>query len=155
VEGKMTGFVRFSSWPAALFTGICMAGCAPQSDFSAVSTSPVAMVCDGGKTFTVSYANGFETAVVEAQGRRLELEKVRTSLGMNPTPGLDPDPGSTGLGGETFSPGVDPGGGGPSVAAAGTTGVRYSGDDAYYLSRNRAAVLEIGDEIYSNCQVAR
>ena len=61
-----------------------MAGCAPQSDFSAVSTSPVTMVCDGGKSFTVAYSNGFETAVIEAEGRRLELQKVRTTLGMNP-----------------------------------------------------------------------
>ena len=151
----MTGFVRFSSWLAALLTGIGVAGCAPQSDFSAVSTNPIAMTCDGGKSFTVAYTGDFETAVIETQDRRLELQKVRTSLGMNPTPGLDRDPDSTGRGGEMFPQGLDPGGGGPSVATAGTTGVRYSGDDGYYLSRNRAAVLEIGDEIYSNCQVAR
>jgi hypothetical protein len=151
----MTRLIRFSSWPAALLSGIGVAGCAPQTDYSAVSTSPIAMVCDGGKTFTISYTNGFETALIETEGRRLELQKVLTSLGMNPTPGLGGDPGSTVLGGEAFSPGVDPGGGGPSVAAAGTTGVRYSGDDAYYLSRNRAAVLQLGDETYSNCNVAR
>lgn len=160
----MARFVRLSSWPAALWAGIGVAGCAPQSDFSGVATSPVQMVCDGGKTFTVSYTGDFETAIIETDGQRLELQKKRTSLGLNPTPGLGPDPGSTGfgsdpgstgLGRETFSPGMDPGGGGPSVAAAGTTGVRYSGDDAYYLSRNRAAALQLGDETYSNCEVAR
>ncbi len=145
--------MRFSSWPTAL---LILASCAPQSDFSAVSTSPVTMVCDGGKSFTVAYSNGFETAVIEAEGRRLELQKVRTTLGMNPTPGLDPT--TSGFGGDQFmttSPGVERGGGGPSVTTAGTTGVRYSGDDGYYLSRNQAAVLEVGDDTYSNCQVAR
>ena len=145
--------MRFSSWPTAL---LILASCAPQSDFSAVSTSPITMVCDGGKSFTVAYSNGFETAVIEAEGQRLELQKVRTTLGMNPTPGLDPT--TSGFGGDQFmttSPGVERGGGGPSVTTAGTTGVRYSGDDVYYLSRNQAAVLEIGDDTYSNCQVAR
>jgi hypothetical protein len=160
----MTRLRSFSSWPAALLAALGVAGCAQQTDYSTVSTSPIAMACDGGKTFTVSYANGFETAIIDAEGRRLELQKVRTSIGLNPTPGLGRDPGfagfgtesdSSGFGREPFSPGVDPGGGGPSVAAAGTTGVRYSGDDGYYLSRNRAAVLQVGDENYSNCEVAR
>jgi hypothetical protein len=154
----------FSGWPAALLSALGLVGCAPETDYSNVSTSPATMVCDGGKTFTVSYANGFDTAIIETEGRRFELQKVRTSLGLNPTPGLGRDPGlpqfgadtgSTMFGSEAFSPGVDPGGGGPSVAAAGTTGVRYSGDDAYYLSRNRAAVLQVGDQNYSNCEVAR
>ena len=160
----MTRLMRFSSWPAALLSGIGLAGCAPETDYTGVSTSPITMVCDGGKTFTVSYTGDFETAIIETDGQRLELQKERTSLGLNPTPGLGRDPGSTGFGSdsgstrfgrETFSPGVDPGGGGPSVAAAGTTGVRYSGEDAYYLSRNRAAALQLGEETYSNCEVAR
>ena len=75
-------------------------------------------------TFTVAYSNGFETAVVEAEGRRLELQKVRTTLGMNPTPGLRPHHFGI-LGGDQF---IDdfagsrtPGGfGGPSVTTAGT-----------------------------------
>jgi hypothetical protein len=136
--------------------GIGVAGCAAQTEYSAVTTSPVTMVCDGGKSFTVAYSNGFETAVVEADGQRHELQKVRTTMGMNPTPGLNPT--TSGFGGDEFlttSPGVERGGGGPSVTTAGTTGVRYSGDDAYYLSRNQAAALEIGDEIFSNCEVAR
>jgi hypothetical protein len=157
----MTRLMGFSSWPAALLSAIGLAGCAPETDYSMASTSPIAMACDGGKSFTISYTNGFETAIIETAGQRFELEKVRTSLGMNPTPGLGIDsdltrPGSGRSFRRTpFSPGVDPGGGGPSVAAAGTTGVRYSGDDAYYLSRNRQAVLQIGDESYSNCEVAR
>jgi hypothetical protein len=158
----MTRHMGFSSWPAALLAALSLAGCAPQTDYSTVTTSPIAMRCDDGKTFTVSYANGFETAIIETEGRRLELQKVRTTLGLNPTPGLGRDPGFTGFGTASdsfrrapFAPGVDPGGGNPSVAAAGTTGVRYSGDDGYYLSRNRAAVLQVGDQTYSNCEVAR
>lgn len=149
----MTRWARFAGWPAALLAGIGLAGCASQADYSKVSTSPVTMACDGGKTFTVSYANGFETAIVEAGGQRVELERVRTTLGQNPTPGLMVNPDSPQF--ESQSPGVQPGGGGPSITTAGTTGVRYSGDNAYYLSRNQAAVLQIGDETFSNCQVAR
>jgi hypothetical protein len=163
----MTRSWRLSGWPAALLAGIGLAGCAAQTDFSGVATSPVTMVCDGGKSFTVAYANGFETAVVEADGRRFELQKARSTIGMNPTPGMglnatqgvDPtrgfgrDFGSPQF--QTTSPGVERGGGGPSVTTAGTTGVRYIGDDAYYLSRNQAAALEIGDQIFSNCAVER
>ena len=150
----MTRPLRLSGWPAALLAGIGLAGCASQTDYSGVATNPVTMVCDGGKSFTVAYADGFETAVVEADGRRLELQKVRTTMGMNPTPGMNPT--TSGFGSDQFlstSPGVERGGGGPSVTSAGTTGVRYSGDDGYYLSRNQAAVLEVGDQIYSNCRV--
>jgi hypothetical protein len=149
----MTRSVRFAGWPAALLAGIGLAGCASQADYSRVSTSPVTMACDGGKTFTVSYANGFETAIVEAGGQRLELQRVRTTLGLNPTPGALGNPDSPQF--ESTSPGVERGGGGPSVTTAGTTGIRYSGDNGYYLSRNQAAVLEIGDDTYSNCEVAR
>jgi hypothetical protein len=145
--------------------GIGLAGCAPQTEYSGVTTSPVTMACDGGKSFTVAYSNGFETAVVEADGQRMELQKVRSTIGMNPTPGMNATPGvnpTRGFGREppspqfqTTSPGVERGGGGPSVTTAGTTGVRYESDDAYYLSRNQAAALQIGDQIFSNCQVAR
>jgi hypothetical protein len=155
----MTRFSRLSGWPAALLAAIGLAGCAPHTEYSGVSTAPVTMACDGGKSFTVSYADSFETAVIEADGRRLELQKVRTTLGMTPTPGANP---TMGFGRapnlpqfQTASPGVETGGGGPSVTTAGTTGVRYTGDDGYYLSRNQAAVLQVGDQIYSNCQVAR
>lgn len=161
----MTRHLRWSSWPTVLLCGIAVAGCAPRTDYSAVSTSPVTMACDGGRTFTVSYADGFETAVIETEGRRLQLQRVRTTLGMTPTPGLLGSPGTSptpGLPGDssqpqfqTQSPGVERGGGGPGVTDAGTTGVRYAGDDGFFLSRNQAAVLQVGDEVYSNCQVAR
>ena len=117
----MTRSTGSSILPAALVAGIGLAGCAAQTDYSNVSTSPVTMACDGGRTFTVSYANGFETAVIETEGRRLELQRVRTTLGMNPTPGLLGDPSSPQF--EATSPGVETGGGGPSVTTAGTTGV--------------------------------
>lgn len=151
----MTRFGRISSLQAALLAGIGLAGCAPPTDYSAVSTSPVTMACDGGKSFTVSYTDGFETAIIEVEGRRLQLQRVRTTLGATPTPGLDAGLDSSGFGNQASDPEIDPGGGGPSVGAAGTIGVRYSSDDAYYLSRNRVATLEEGDEIYSNCRVAR
>jgi len=160
----MTRFMHLSNWPAVLLCGIAVAGCAPQTDYSAVSTSPVAMACDGGRTFTVSYANGFETAIIETDGRRLELPRVRTASSLSPS--------SSGFGGrsieqpsfgatdtrlfgdrfgdrETFG---RPRGG---LGAAGTTGVRYGSDEAFFISRNQEAVLEVGDEIYSNCRVAR
>jgi hypothetical protein len=136
----MTRSWRLSGWPAALLAGIGLAGCAAQTDFS---------------------------GVVEADGRRFELQKARSTIGMNPTPGmgLNATPGvdpTRGFGRDfgspqfqTTSPGVERGGGGPSVTTAGTTGVRYIGDDAYYLSRNQAAALEIGDQIFSNCAVER
>jgi hypothetical protein len=152
--------MRFSSWPAALLAGIGLAGCAPQADYSAVSTSPVTMVCDGGKTFTVSYTNGFETAIIETDGQRLELPRVRTALSLTPEPpgfGARPvappfhvPPGDEGFGGRE-------GFGRPTagVGIAVTEGVRYGSDEALFISRNQAAVLEVGDEIYSNCRVAR
>ena len=41
------------------------------------------------------------------------------------------------------------------LGTAGTTGVRYGSDEAFFISRNQGAVLEVGDETYSNCRVAR
>ena len=152
----MTRSMRFSSWPAAL---LLMAGCAPQSDFSAVSTSPITMMCDGGRTFTLVYANNFETAVVETTGQRLELPRLPTALSMAPTsPGFRARP----LGAPfdtTDERGIGDrdefGGPRGGVGEAGTTGVRYGSDDALLISRNQGAVLQIGDDTYSNCQVAR
>ena len=155
----MTRFLRFSGWPAALLSGIGLGACAPQSDFSAVSTSPINMVCDGGKTFTVSYANGFETAIIETEGRRLELPRVRTAASLSPTmPEFGPRRGAPSFlevpGDQGF--GTREGFGRPRGGdVAGTTGVRYGDDEAFFISRNRAAVLEVGDAIYSNCEVAR
>ena len=143
----MNRLVRFSSLQAALWSGMLLAGCAPQTDYSGVTTSPIAMVCDGGRNFTIAYANNFETAVIEAEGQRLELTKVRTTLGSTPTPAL-PSSGAT----------VDTAATAPSVVFApttGTTGVRYASDEALFISRNREAVLQVGDDTYSNCEVAR
>jgi hypothetical protein len=152
----MTRSMRFSNWPAAL---LVLAACAPQSDFSSVSTAPITMVCDGGRTFTIAYANNFDTALVETEGQRLELPRVRTALGMTPTrPGVgspslgaplnETDRGGIG-GGEDFGP--QRGG----VGVAGTTGVRFGNEEALFISRNQGAVLQVGDNTYSNCQVAR
>jgi hypothetical protein len=152
----MTRSMRFSSWPAAL---LLLAGCAPENDFSSVSTAPITMMCDGGRTFTIAYANNFDTALVETEGRRLELPRVRTTLGMTPTP---PGFGSPSLGGpfnEDDQSGIGSGGDfGPQrggLGVAGTTGVRYGNDEALFISRNQGAVLQLGDDTYSNCQVAR
>jgi hypothetical protein len=156
----MTKLMRFSSWQAALWSGMLLAGCAPQSDFSAASTSPISMVCDGGRTFTIAYANNFETAIIEAEGRRLELPRVRTALSMTPGPSgfgtraLEPPSfGTT----ETRGVGDRDDFGRPrgEVGVAGTTGVRYGSEEALFISRNRDAVLQVGDDTYSNCEVAR
>ena len=156
----MTRCMRLSSWPAALLWGIGLAGCAPQTDYSAVSTSPVAMACDGGRTFTVGYANGFETAIIETDGRRLELPRVRTARSMTSSPSgfgartvEPPSFGATGT--REFGDGEEFGRPRGGVGAAGTTGVRYGSDEAFFISRNQEAVLEVGDEIYSNCRAAR
>jgi hypothetical protein len=156
----MTRLMGFSSWPAALVSAIGLAGCAPETDYSTLSTSPVTMVCDGGKTFTVSYANGFETAIVETEGQRLELPRVRTALSVTPhPPGIGARAAARPLheapGSDRFDDTEEFGRRRGTVAVPGTTGVRYGDDEALFISRNRQAVLQIGDEIYSNCEVAR
>jgi hypothetical protein len=142
----MTRPMRFSSWPIAL---LIVAGCAPQSDFSAVSTSPVTMMCDGGQTFTVAYANNFETAVIETEGERLELPRRPTAWSMTGTL-PESDRGSELDTASEFDTGSMVG---PFVG--GSTGVRYGSDEALFISRNEGAVLQVGDDNYSNCQVAR
>lgn len=152
----MTRPTRFSSWSGAL---LLLAACAPQSDFSAVTTNPITMTCDGGRTFTIAYANNFETAVVEAQGARLELPRLPTALSMTPTPRQS----GTGFRTRSFEPLEGRGIGDraqlgtqrDALGTAETTGVRYGSDDALLISGNRGAVLQVGDNIYSNCQVAR
>jgi hypothetical protein len=115
------------------------------------------MVCDGGRTFTVAYANGFETAIVEVEGQRLELERLYSATAMTPTAravgaraaGMF-DRSETGFGSRNA---FDRQRG--NVAAAGPAGVRYGNDEALFVSRNQAAVLQVGDDIYSNCAVSR
>jgi hypothetical protein len=156
----MTRLLGFSSWSAALLSAIGLVGCAPESDYSTLSTSPVTMVCDGGKTFTVSYTNGFETAVVETDGERLELPRARTAFSVSPdppgvrrvAPSLHETPGADRFEDQVdFGRGRSPG----SIAVPGTAGVRYGDDEGLFISRDRQAMLQIGDEIYSNCDVAR
>ena len=154
----MTRSMRLSSWPAALCSGILLVGCAPQSEFDTASTSPVTLVCDGGRTFTVAYANNFDTAIVEAEGQRLELPRVYTAASLTPTP---PEFGRRA--GTLFDRDADAGFDDREesalprgdVSAAGSTGVRYGNDEALFVSRNRAAVLQVGDDTYSNCEVTR
>ena len=152
----MTRSMRFSSWPATL---LLLAACAPQNDFSSVSTAPTTMVCDGSRTFTIAYANNFDTALVETEGQQLELPRVRTASSMSPTqrgfgsfssmPPFD-DTEGRGIGGRD-----DFGRLRGELGVAGTTGVRYGNDEALFISRNQGAVLQLGDDTYSNCQVAR
>jgi len=78
--------MRLSTWPAALCSGALLAGCALEADYSGVATNPVTMVCDGGRTFSVAYASNFETAVIEAEGRRFELPRLYTAASLNPEP---------------------------------------------------------------------
>lgn len=151
----MNRLVRFSSRQAALWSGVFLAGCAPQTDYSGITTSPVTMACDGGRTFTVAYADGFETAIIETDGKRLELPRVRTSLGMNPTPLSSatrrPSEPIFGTPLQESTQQQRPGG----IDRAGTTGVRYGSDEALFISRNQQAVLEVGSDIFSNCEVRR
>ena len=152
----MTKSMRFSSWPAAL---LLLVGCAPQSDFSGVTTSPITMLCDGGQTFTIAYANNFETAFVETEGQRLELPRLPTASSITTTQrGFGALSRARSSGGrddlrrldqEDFGrvPGL--------VDEAGSTGVRYGRADALLIRRNQGAVLQVGDDTYSNCQVAR
>lgn len=153
----MNNMMRFAYWQAALFSGVLLAGCAPQSERSDVATAPVTMVCDGGRTFTVAYANNFETAVVEAGGQRLELPRLYSAASIpsrfeaGSTSFSTPFPGPS----RSFGDGDDLGRLGGGRRAAATTGVRYGTDEALFVSRNDGAVLQLGDETYSNCDVAR
>jgi hypothetical protein len=153
----MTRSMRLSSWPAAAL--LLVAGCAPQNDFSSIATAPIAMVCDGGRTFTIAYADNFDNAVVETEGQRLELPRIPTASTMTPTWPEDESTSWMVLGDEIERSGI----GGRddfarrrgAVGGAGTTGVRYGNDEALFISRNQGAVLQVGDDTYSNCQVAR
>jgi hypothetical protein len=117
------------------------------------------MVCDGGRTFTIAYANNFDTALVETEGRQLELPRVRTASSMTPTQrgfgsfsSMSPfdDTDGRGIGGRD-----DFGRLRGELGVAGTTGVLYGNDEALFRSRNQGAVLQVGDDTFSNCQVAR
>lgn len=131
---------------AVMSSALLLFGCA-EFDQSAVGGGTATLICDNGKSFTVTYADGYETATVDADGRRAELTKVRTTMGSTPTPALP----SSLVTAETA-------GTAPSVAFApstGTTGVRYSDGDNLLLSRGRQATLELGGETYSNCETPK
>lgn len=136
------------SWAiaAALSSAGLVAACA-EFDQSGVGGDTATLICDGGRMFTVIYQDGFETAIVESEGRRAELTRVRTAIGMNPTPPL---PSSLSTGDTAFQS--------SSVQIAprtGTTGVRYSDGDNLLLSRGRTATLQFDGQTYSNCETPR
>jgi membrane-bound inhibitor of C-type lysozyme len=121
-------------------------GCA-ELDQTAMGGGTATLICDGGKTFTVTYQDGYETAIIESGGRRAELTKVRTTLGQTPTRALrspiDRDETAFSARSVQFAP------------ATGTTGVRYSDGDNLLLSRGRQATLELDGETFSNCETPR
>jgi membrane-bound inhibitor of C-type lysozyme len=131
------------SWGVSALILLGLTGC-ETTEFNQAKGGTSTLACDGGKTFTVTYADGFETAIIEGEGQRAELTKVRTSIGMTPTPGLGSSSVATWqLESEQTA---------QSVSNAGTTGGRYSDGEAVFLSRGRQAVLEIGGVTYSNCE---
>ena len=131
---------------AVMSSAVLLFGCAEFNE-PAVGGGTATLICDNGKTFTVAYENGYETAVVESEGRRVELTKVRTTLGQTPTPPL---PSSLSASDTAFAT--------PSVRIApttGTTGVRYSDGDNLLLSRGRYSTLQLDGETYSNCETPK
>jgi len=135
---------------AVVSSAALLIGCAelPGSDQSAaVGGDTATLICDDGRSFTVTYQDGFETAVVEADGRRVELTKVRTTLGMAPTPAL---PSALSTSDTAFSASRV-----QMAPETGTTGVRYADGDNLLLSRGRQATLELDGETYSNCETPR
>lgn len=139
----MTTTIRSLSWGGTALMLLGLGACGT-TEFNQAVGGTSTLVCDGGKTFNVTYADGFETAVIEGEGQRAELTKVRTSMGMTPTPGLGSSPVATWQLESTQTP--------QAVRSAGTTGVRYSDGETTFLSRGRQAVLEIGGVTYSNCE---
>lgn len=137
------------SWAiaAALSSAGLVAGCAEFDQTAAVGGDTATLICDGERVFTVTYQDAFETAIVESEGRRAELTKERTALGLTPTPPL---PSSLSTGDTAFQS--------RSVQIApqtGTTGVRYSDGDNLLLSRGREASLQFDGETYSNCETPK
>ena len=134
---------------AVMSSAALLIGCAEVSEFdqSAVGGGTATLICDGGKSFTVTYQDGFETAVVETDGRRVELTKVRTTLGLTPTPPLrrSSDSSDTAFSARSV----------PMSPETGATGVRYAAGDNLLLSRGRQATLELDGETYSNCETPR
>ena len=82
----MTKLMRFSIWSVSLAAFGRLEP--PLPSLKATQRGghgPITMVCDAGRTFTVAYANNFDTAFVETEGERLELPRLPTALSMTPT----------------------------------------------------------------------
>lgn len=126
-------------------SALLMVACA-EFDQSAVGGGTATLICDNAKTFTVTYADGFDTAIVESDGRRVELTKVRTTVGATPTPPL---PSSLDTNTAYSAPAVQ------FAPGTGATGVRYSDGTNLLLSRGREATLEFDGVTYSNCETPR
>jgi membrane-bound inhibitor of C-type lysozyme len=137
---------------AVVSSAMHLFGSAEVSEFdrSATSGGMATLICDNGKTFTVTYQDGFETAIVETDGRRVELARVRTTLGLSPTPAAPSPLGDSDTGFDTFGQNQE-----RIQGATGTTGVRYSDGDNLLLSRARQATLELDGETFSNCETPR
>lgn len=140
----MTTTRGFSGWGATALLLVALTGC-ESTEFNQASGGTTTLVCDGGQSFVVTYQDGFEVAMVEFEGRTVELPKVRTSLGMAPSRGASRAPISADRFSSDFADRQD----------AGATGVRYSDGETVFLSRGRDAVLEIGGQTLSNCEVPR
>jgi hypothetical protein len=138
--------IASSTLAAVVSSAALLLGCA-EFDQTAMGGGTATLICDGGRTFTVTYQDGYETAIIEGDGQRAELTRVHTTLGLNPTPpALSP---LADQGFDTFA------GGEPITRATGTTGVRYSDGDNLFLSRGRQSTLQLDGETYSNCETPR
>jgi membrane-bound inhibitor of C-type lysozyme len=137
---------------AVVSSAMLLFGCAEVSEFdrSATTGGMATLICDNGKTFTVTYQDGFETAIVETDGRRVELARVHTILGLSPTPAGRSPLGDSDTGSDTFDQTQD-----RIQARTGTTGVRYADGDNLLLSRGRQATLQLDGETFSNCETPR
>jgi membrane-bound inhibitor of C-type lysozyme len=146
------GMVSARVAAAVVSSAMLLFGCAEVSEFERTATTggTATLLCDNGKTFTVTYQDGFETAIVETDGRRVELAKVRTTLGLSPTPAGRSPLGDSDMGFDTFDQTQE-----RIQARTGTTGVRYADGDNLLLSRGRQATLQLDGETFSNCETPR
>ncbi|MGH6899612.1 MAG: hypothetical protein ACREJ5_24185 [Geminicoccaceae bacterium] len=137
---------------AVVSSAMLLFGCAEVSEFdrSATSGGTATLICDNGKSFTVTYQDGYETAIVETDGRRVELARVQTTLGLSPTPAAPSPLADSERGFDTFGSRQE-----RFAPATGSTGVRYSDGDNLLLSRGRQATLELDGETFSNCETPR
>jgi membrane-bound inhibitor of C-type lysozyme len=139
---------RLSGIIAAVVLSGLAAACAELDQSAAVGGTTATLICDNGRSFTVAYQDGFDTAIIEtADGRRAELTRVRTTIGLNPTPPL---PSSLSTGDTAFQDQAV-----QFSPQTGATGVRYSDGNNLLLSRDRFATLQLDGETFSNCETPR